>query len=308
MIAEILLVLAGHPSSLFLPPATLLPEFAPLLHPGEAQCLESLAELAHRYNKVKRFATSSRRDSEYIASVCATLRNILCDYEKLIVDTEAKVLRKDDTLVASGSFVPLASIKATFSEWDAPLAAIECLVDDIEAGPNPSETNARTIASTPHWPPGRLIDLLIHRAETGVQRVAALFSQLAIAVQTVWQIHLTAFLVHGAISPSDALADGTSNKYQLISHSIPSCVSPSTRESIAYVGRAVATVEKAQGRGQRVVPREMRLAHTKLLESVLPQDVHKFDKIIAEIRTNVSEWMWTKILSRDDAEEAIESL
>ncbi|KDQ15723.1 hypothetical protein BOTBODRAFT_158048 [Botryobasidium botryosum FD-172 SS1] len=312
MIAEILLVLAGHPSSLFLPPATLLPAFAPLLHPGEIQCLEALALLAHRYNKVKVFSNTPPRNSEYVSSVCATLRSILGEYEQLVVDTEAKVLRKDDAMVARGSFVPLASIKATFAEWDAPLAALEVLVDDIRAGPRPTPEveppNEAPSGAPAHWPPGPLIDLLLHRAQTGVQRIAVLFSQLAVAAQRLWQIHLTAFLVHGALAPSDALAKTSDSKYHLNIQAIPSCVSSATRESIAYVGRAVATVEEAEGRGSRAVPRDMRLAHTKMLEGVLPQDVHRFDKVVAEIRTNVSEWLWTKVLSRNDVYEAVESL
>jgi gamma-tubulin complex component 4 len=42
MLAEVLLVLAGHPSSLFSLEGNVVPSFTPLLHPGEQQSLETL--------------------------------------------------------------------------------------------------------------------------------------------------------------------------------------------------------------------------------------------------------------------------
>jgi gamma-tubulin complex component 4 len=48
--------------------------------------------------------------------------------------------------------------------------------------------------------------------------------------------------------------------------------------------------------------------HTKLLEKVLPEDRHGFDRVIAEIRTNVSEWLWTNVLTKKAVTETIETL
>lgn len=114
MIAEVLLVLAGHQSSLFPNDHTLNPTFAPLLHPGEQQCLESLGLIAFRYRKIKASCSAlSRTPSRYICALCSKLNHILKDeYEALVVETEAKVLKRDANLVASGSFVPLSSIRA----------------------------------------------------------------------------------------------------------------------------------------------------------------------------------------------------
>ena len=57
MIAEVLLVLAGHDSSLFPTDHTLHPAFTPLLHPGEQQCLEALGKIAGRYRSIKDLCT-----------------------------------------------------------------------------------------------------------------------------------------------------------------------------------------------------------------------------------------------------------
>ena len=193
MIAEVLLVLAGHSSSLFPTDHTLHPAFAELLHPGEQQCLESIGLIAFRYRKIKAACDSlSRSPSRFVCALCATLNHVLRnEYESLVVETEAKVLRRDAHLVASGSFVPLSSIRAAFSEWDAPLAVLASLMEELE--------------SQVHWKPGHLIDILLARSRTGVHRVADIFSRLSTAVQRVWRTQLTAFLVHGSISPVDSL-------------------------------------------------------------------------------------------------------
>lgn len=291
MIAEVLLVLAGHQSSLFPTDHTIHPAFAPLLHPGEQQCLESLGRIAFRYRRIKlSCSTLSRSPSRYICALCSTLDHILKDeYESLVIDTEEKILRRDADLVASGSFVPLSSIRATFADWDAPLAALTALIEEVE--------------SEKEWKPGPLIDMLLARSHTGVYRIASIFSRLSQAVQRVWRTQLTAFVVHGSLSPSDPLA---SAKHTLLPGSIPSSVSAQSRDSIAYVGRAISTVKAAKW--QKQLPRSLAQVHTSLLEEVMPEDHHEFDRVILQIRINVSEWLWENVLTHKDVEDAVESL
>jgi gamma-tubulin complex component 4 len=292
MIAELLLVLAGHRSSLFADNADEVhPAFRPLLHPGELDSLHALAKIASRYRHIKASTASlSRSPSRYLCALSATLTQILKgQYECLVVETEAKVLQRDPSLVASGAFVPLSSIRATFAEWDAPLAALESLLVQLEA--------------EKHWAPGPLIDVLSTRSRTGIHRIAEIFSLLSIAVQRVWRTQLTAFLVHGSLSPIDPLA---SEKYALLDGSMPSCVSAPSRDSIAYVGRAIGTVKAAKW--QKQPPRTLAEEHTNMLERVLPHDHHEFDRVIAQIRTNVSEWLWLNVLTQRDVEDAVHSL
>ncbi|KAF8167600.1 gamma-tubulin ring complex protein [Crassisporium funariophilum] len=291
MIAEILLVLAGHSSSLFPTDYSLNPAIAPLLHPGEQQSLEALGLIAFRYRKIKSSCnTLSRSPSRYICALCATLSHILKeDYESLVIETEAKVLKRDSELVARGAFVPLSSIRSIFSEWDAPLAALAALFDELE--------------TEEHWKPGPLIDLLLARSRTGVHRIADIISRISIAVQRVWRTQLTAFLVHGSLSSVDPLVG---QDYSLINGSMPSCVSIQTRESIAYIGRAIATVKAVKW--QKQPPRDLATDHTIMLEGVLPQDQHAFDLVISQIRTNVGEWLWLNVLTRKDIDDAIDAL
>jgi gamma-tubulin complex component 4 len=66
------------------------------------------------------------------------------------------------------------------------------------------------------------------------------------------------------------------------------------------------TVRNAKSQAQ--FPRSLENDHTKLLEKVLPEDRHGFDRVIAEIRTNVSEWLWTNVLTKKAVTETIETL
>jgi gamma-tubulin complex component 4 len=291
MIAEVLLVLAGHSSSLFPKDQFLHSAFESLLHPGERQCLEALGLIAWRYRKIKSASASlARSRSRYICALCATLRQILKDeYEALIVDTEAKILHRDASFVAHGTFVPLSAVRATFAEWDAPFAALDTLLEHLQ--------------SQADWPPGDLIDMLLTRAATGVHRIADIMGRLARAVQRVWRTQLISFLVHGTLSPDDPLAD---DKYNLIDGQIPSCVSSQARASIGYIGRALGTIRAVKLQTQ--FPREMIVKHTKLLEDVFVQDKYIFDLVISDIRINVSEWLWLNILTKKHVEEAVDGL
>ncbi|KIO08578.1 hypothetical protein M404DRAFT_364959 [Pisolithus tinctorius Marx 270] len=291
MIAEILLVLAGHSSSIFPSDHTINPAFRPLLHPGEEQCLQAIGRIATRYRSIKKAClTLTRSQSRYICALCATLIQILKDeYEGVVVETEAKLLKRDPELVARGSFVPLTAILAIFSGWESPFIALESLMEQIE--------------SKDEWKPGPLIDMLMARSKTGTSRIADIFSRLSTAVQRTWRAQLAALLVHGSITATDPLASGD---YVLLEGSTPACVSPQARESIMYVGRAIGTVKHKKWAHQ--IPREQAVEHAQLLDTVLPEDRYKFDSVIGQIRTNVSEWLWLHVLTRKDVEEAVVSL
>ncbi|OCB86154.1 hypothetical protein A7U60_g6743 [Sanghuangporus baumii] len=291
MIAEILLVLAGHSSSLFQSGSKIHEDFLPYLHPGEQECLTALGHIALTYRNIK--AASSRLSqspSRYICALCSKLNEILRDeYESLVVETEAKILIKDPDYVGRGSFVPLSAIRATFAEWETPLVALESLVVQLEK-------------ESP-WPAGKLIDLLLVRSETGLHRVSYIMSRLAAAVQKIWRTQLQALLVHGSLSPKEPLANAS---YVLYDDAFPACVSASARDSIVYVGRAIGTVKALKW--HRQIPSSISLSHARLIDTVFPQDQHAFEEAIAQVRANISEWLWLNVLTMPDVEDAVDSL
>src|SRR6202034_3320082 len=94
--------------------------------------------------------------------------------------------------------------------------------------------------------------------------------------------------------------------YSLLEGSTPSCVSVQSRDSISYIGRAIGTVKAAKW--QKQIPRNLASEHTSMLADVLPEDQHRFDHVVSQIRTNVSEWLWSNVLTQKDVEEAVDSL
>ena len=167
----------------------------------------------------------------------------------------------------------------------------------------PCETLVDELQAREHWKPGPLVDLLLTRSQTGINRVSTIYARLSEAVQRVWIAQLQALLIHGTLSSNDPIAD---KNYVLTEGAVPSCVSSHSRESITYVGRAIGTVKAAKWDKQ--FPQDLAREHVKLLNTVLPQDHYAFDRVIADIRTAVSEWLWLNVLTHKDVDEAVESL
>ncbi|WRT69549.1 uncharacterized protein IL334_006536 [Kwoniella shivajii] len=139
MIAEVLLLLSGHESSLFVPststsgPSTLIasPHLTEYLHPGEITSLNALAGLAWKYRSIKSWATDVQRKGReailseslsstkwkgkqreiptsntnngtpnvYLTTLANSMINCLGEYEVSIVETESKILSFESTLV-----------------------------------------------------------------------------------------------------------------------------------------------------------------------------------------------------------------
>ncbi|KAG9077927.1 hypothetical protein FRC06_008629, partial [Ceratobasidium sp. 370] len=131
-------------------------------------------------------------------NLCATLREILAEYEQLVVASNARILQHDSELTANATvFTSLCQ-----------------LVDQLEAGPPPRHPDLA------RWPSGPLIDILLQRGWKSVQRVSALTTRLVPGVQHVWWSHLLAHLVHGVLDPADPLAS-VENMFKLNAECVP---------------------------------------------------------------------------------------
>ncbi|GJJ09549.1 hypothetical protein Clacol_003772 [Clathrus columnatus] len=295
MIAELLLVLIGHDSSIF-QNSKINPAFAQLLHPGEQHVLESLAELAVRYQKIRSFCQSypTNNNNRYVAVVCSTILFILTtEYESLVVETEAKILKGDIAYVSRGASIAVSSIRAIFSEWDAPMKALELFIDRLEQKPS--------------WPPGPLIDLIMDRTDSGIQTVSNIFSKIFLAIQKLWSSDLTAFLVYGTVSDNlPLIIEKSPSVFVFQEASMPCCVSEHIKSSIIHIGRSVTAVKRVPNAKQ--IPRDMSMEHTKLIGNLSLQDIHQFEDGINQIKNTISEWLWINILTKEDVEETLESL
>ncbi|KAG8691050.1 hypothetical protein FRC09_011744 [Ceratobasidium sp. 395] len=80
--------MAGHGSSLLHPNGSVALESTPLLYPEEQQTLKELAKPACQYRNPKCSSAILGRQSQYMSSLRATLRENLMGYEERVVDTE----------------------------------------------------------------------------------------------------------------------------------------------------------------------------------------------------------------------------
>jgi hypothetical protein len=145
--------------------------------------------------------------------------------------------------------------------------------------------------------------MLTLRSSTGIHRIAHIMSRLSLAVQRVWKAQLTSLLIHGSISDTDPLV---SKDYVFLDGYAPSCISAQARSSITYVGKAIGKVKTARWKAQ--FPQNIAADHARQLEAVQVGDQYAFDRVIAEIRTNVSEWLWMNVLTIKDVETSVDSL
>lgn len=334
MLSELLLVLAGHPSSFFTPwppsKSTTLrvaPTLAEHLHPGEEQALNTLGQLAFQYTHIRDWARRIQQQGReaildetlrkgkgratdetdtYMATLASSLLDVLREYELLVVELESDILRLDGgTVQDEAGFVPLSILLAKFSPWQSVLAALADLVDSL----------ARPIAGT-SWTPGRMLSHLGGLINNGNARLREVFQQLYTALLRLFLTHLVTFLLSGIVpaistptSPSIALDTGPDplspqhRSYKLNADLFPAEVGVETQGSILYVGRVAATLK----REKRSLPRTMI---DDLRQEILKVDTldDGLERAIRRAREEVGEWLWKHVLTGPQVIDALESL
>jgi hypothetical protein len=361
MLAEVLLVLAGHPSAFFVPhPAppsrqTSLrtsPSLAEYLHPGEISSLNALGNLAFAYTAIRTWCREVISSTQqgillanrkgkgreqdrpvtgdvYLSTLAHGILAVLAEYEQTIVDLEARVLRMDEGVLQDHKgFVPLSVIVAPFSSWTAPLQSLLTLVHEMESAPGGIE-------------PGRLLDILSRRTDTGHPDLARMYAKLLAAVQKLWTRHLTTFVLYGQaftssskLAPAVALDVGPDplsprhRVYELNEGMLPPTLGARTRESLLYVGRVVATL-KREGRGlPGSVLETLQEAFGHLVRGDAADcgeddgaegdgrgagswyrfGLEGLDEAVALARKEVGEWLWRYVLTGSQIIDALDSL
>ncbi|AFR95456.2 hypothetical protein C343_03557 [Cryptococcus neoformans C23] len=348
MLAEILLILSGHSSSFFIPypspPAAPFtckasPSLTEYLHPGEIASLNSLADLAFQYRKIRTWANDtidcgrkavlaeslppSRKGKErevfmddkgdndklnqYLMTLAASIIEVLNGYELLIVETEARVLSFDPTVVQDQQgYVPLSSIVATFDRWRAPLTALSQIVDQLSSLDRRGD----------NWSPGRLIDLIVFKSQTGNPFLQGIFSNLAKSLQVLFLTHLVSFTLYGVTSSESPMTSPSIGRivgvdplspqhrvYALNVDMLPVSVEENTRESILYVGRVAATLKREGKSLPKGLVDNLR-GELMAVKSLEVGDGLK--EAVEKARAEVGEWLWRHILTGPQVAEAIE--
>jgi hypothetical protein len=327
MLAEVLLVLAGHPSSFFVPTPAERPTALKVshalsrhLHPGEEQALNQLAQLAYHYTSIRTWARRIQEQGRhgvleetlrkgkgkaadvpdtYISTLAGSILDVLREYELLLVQVETDILNLDEGLAQDElGYVPLSILLAKFSVWQGPLAGLKNLVDTL---------------SQSSWTPGQLLDHLIGLADNGNSRLSEMYRTLYDSLLRLFLTHTVMFLLNGIApttstptSPSIAIDAGTDplspqhRIYTLNTDLFPASIAGETRESVLYVGRVAATL-KREGRS---LPKTMVDELRRVIMSVAGLD-DELERAIQRTREEVGEWLWKHVLTGPQVAEAL---
>ncbi|MCO5585522.1 hypothetical protein L7F22_039455 [Adiantum nelumboides] len=171
VLEELLLVLAGHKSSLFIVSEVAGPSNGerviwnwtlrshssiPCGHPGERQVLDSLADIAAKYKRIVIFTTSVQKhahqqilqsirqrcksnqwQNKLLVQLTSKIRELLKGYEKWICDLESDILHNSWNIAANenANSISLSNIRARLEEWEVLLCALNQIVSDLLKGP-----------------------------------------------------------------------------------------------------------------------------------------------------------------------------
>jgi len=340
MLAEVLLVLSGHPSAFFTPyppaqPTTLRisPELEKYLHPGETSSLNTLGSLAWHYTRIRQWSKTTIANAQtsildlnrakgkqretgqgdvYLSALAHGITTVLGGYEAAIVELETKVLEMDEGVVQDlQGHVPLSIIVATFSPWFAPLHSLSDLVD---------------VLSRDSPTPGQLMEMLGELSDTGNPELERIYGRLLTTLESLFVTHLTTFVLFGQAPtttsramPAFALDVGPDalsprhRTYALNGDLLPRSIGAKSRESMLYVGRVSATLR----REGRELPRSMVDALRKAFDGVVVLDdeagvrsrgLEGLDEAIGMARREVGEWLWRYVLTGSQVIDALETL
>ena len=316
MLAEVLLVLSGHPSSFFQSSSStpsnssslkVSPKLESYLHPGEVSTLNSLADLAHRYIKVRSWATRTQqagRDAvlrqsykgkkkettstpphQYLTTLASSVLDVLKEWDTLIVELETKILEMDPGMVQDElGYVPLSVLVAAVSPWQAPMSALSVLVDQLFVG--------KALG------PGKLMKLLRDQIDNGNPMIKEVFTTLSASLDRLFLTHMCTFILDGITAPTsdpalpslgldrgpDPLAP-SHRLYELNEELLPLGISSRTKESILYVGRVTATLKGKK----KELPKDFVQGLRKQIMAVGDFDHEELDHAVARARAEVGE-------------------
>ncbi|RXK35412.1 hypothetical protein M231_07316 [Tremella mesenterica] len=337
MLAELFLVLSGHPSSFFVPspsppssPFTLVvaPSLSQYLHPGEISSLNSLAHLAFQYSKIHQWAKTtqliglesilnisiktdrtskplptSQIPDQYLSTLAGGILDFLKTYQQSLVEIEDKILSCDTSTVQDESgYVPLSLIQASLSKWFNPLSNLSSLIDKLSQHPHT---------------PSELIELIYTSSLTGNPQLEEIYKILFQGLKHLFLTHLTVFLLYG-IAPSvstsqspvvalDKGSDPLSPQYRLYvlnEDVIPRKIGKTTREGILYVGRVTATLKREGKSLPKLVLDELR---DEIMNVSNLEEGGGLERAIGKARLEVGEWLWKHVLTGNHVIDALQA-
>ncbi|KAK6908756.1 hypothetical protein I204_01958 [Kwoniella mangroviensis CBS 8886] len=238
MLAEVLLLLSGHQSSLFVPhpsssssssPAstTLIvsPHLTEYLHPGEITSLNSLADLSCKYRKIKSWAddtqrrgreailsesvrsTSSRKGKQRQDTTTGSEDDLPNQYLTTLATSILSILRDYEVSIVDIESKILSLDPTLVQDGDnkgyVPLSSLVANFDKWKIPLSSLSTLVDELSPSTHTP-GKLIDLVESKGKTGNPRLSKIYSDISSALHNLFLVHLISFLLYGITTSSSS--------------------------------------------------------------------------------------------------------
>lgn len=305
MLHELIFVLSGFPSDVFIPfpsddPCTfsINPDF-PLLHPAERESLNRLGQLGWIYAKLNTFSV---KQDAYAQAMATALEATLEEYRRDILDMERLVL--DKTYDAGGGVVPISLLASSLGRWELLLPALLEFTNKFDAC---------------EYRGCKLLDLVLDEARTGNSDYRDVMHKVADRLHDVLYRQITSWMVYGNWTNDEffitksttttttsnnstttaAATAGWQRRYGLALEQIPKHIPLALAESVLFVGKAVATVNQM---GNNPMPDTMKQHHLQLLLSLRQQQqsLRQYDplkQVVQKIRRSTADWLFSCVLT-----------
>lgn len=314
MLHELLLALSGYPSPLF---DRSLDKHATIhdhLSPAESNLLQSLAQdLGEKHVRTRDIATEvvAHHPSTVCRAVAISIKSVqLGKFQQAILDVERNILQENPSSVGAYNIVPLSGIAGAFDGWSRKLQWLLSLANFMKSpGTSGSGSNqvSCTAASVMQW--------LRDATHTGYPDIEQISLQLVAVAESAWLRQLSAWVLYGklpslgaddflvqkkAVSAEQGVAD---DEYEIRSGFLPSFVTPSTANSLLFVGKSLnhirdraSTVSYGMSNSQspELALLKDHLAHLSFLKP--PMSASSFSAAITAIRLSLSKNVLQKLL------------
>ncbi|MCJ1466356.1 hypothetical protein MMC07_004975 [Pseudocyphellaria aurata] len=265
MLHELLLALSGHPSTLLYPPTDGVENdlFRDLLSPAETALLRSLAEeLGERHKNIREWATSI--SSTHSSIVCravstAIVSTHLESFQQRILEVERWILEENSNLVGAYNIVPLSGLVNAFDGWGRRLEWLWRLVQFIQPevtgqGIWQAAGGQRTCTAS------RILERLRESTHTGYPDIEQIALHLTKIAEKAWLKQVSAWVLDGRLPSLGATdffiveenpggnANGSSDTYGITSALVPAFVTPSTANSILFIGKSLNHIRNKRSR------------------------------------------------------------
>ncbi|POG75049.1 gamma-tubulin complex component protein [Rhizophagus irregularis DAOM 181602=DAOM 197198] len=340
-----LLALSGLSGDLFVPyppepeiaTTFKIPPDFPFLHEAEKSSLERLSALGFYYRKIANFLDKQRGRNEnnnnsesieaqkgsnntlrgsFLHALCNAINEVLADFHKSIIESEIRILSKEDNM---GGVVPISQLVSAFNEYYIILPHLNQLINDIE------QNSVKYFGC-------RIINLVIDKCNTGVPELREIMLKLLHACHEVMYKHIASWLVYGQLvdpfgeffikdktlklNPIQIQEQFSRSKWHrrfiLDESFIPNHIPNDVAKSILFVGKAIATVRNSAKPYDKhsKFPDQIASLHLQYLLELSSRPVFnqiELENIVNIIRDNVAQWLWQVVLTGDKVVECLET-